>query len=159
MAKLAGLGMLTCGTSIFYCFAMTILPVSASLTLLFQFTWIGLVIQILFSKRPPRLYELAAVAIILFGTVFASGCYKTGIAGYSLVGFACACLAALCCALFITLSGKVRISCSSAQRGLIVSTGSLALSLVACPSIFASGALVNGLAPYAAVTGVFGLVN
>lgn len=61
---------------------------------LVQFTWIGLVIQILFSKRPPRLYELAAVAIILFGTVFASGCYKTGIAGYSLVGFACACLAA-----------------------------------------------------------------
>lgn len=157
MAKLAGLGMLTCGTSIFYCFAMTMLPVSVSLTLLFQFTWIGLVIQIFFSKRPPRLYELAAVAIILFGTVFASDCYKTGIAGYSLVGLACACLAALCCALFITLSGKVRVSCSSAQRGLIVSTGSLVLSLVACPSIFASGALVNGLAPYAAVTGVFGL--
>lgn len=157
LAKLAGLGMLTCGTSVFYCFSMTMLPVSVSLTLLFQFTWIGLVIQTAFSKRPPRLFELVAVAIILLGTVFASGCYKTGIAEYNPVGLACACLAALCCALFVTLSGKVQASCPPAQRGLIVSAGSLMLSLLVCPGLFASGALVGGLAPYAAVTGVFGL--
>ena len=38
-----------------------------------------------------------------------------------------------------------------------MSVGSLILSLLVCPDIFASGALVGGLAPYAAVTGFFGL--
>ena len=41
--KLMGLGALTCTTSILYCYAMSILPAPVALTLLFQFTWMGLV--------------------------------------------------------------------------------------------------------------------
>lgn len=41
--KLMGLGALTCITSILYCYAMSILPAPVALTLLFQFTWMGLV--------------------------------------------------------------------------------------------------------------------
>ena len=43
--KLMGLGALTCLTSILYCYAMSVLPAPVALTLLFQFTWLGLVWQ------------------------------------------------------------------------------------------------------------------
>ena len=36
--SLMGLGSITCCTSILYCYAMSVLPVSVALTLLFQFT-------------------------------------------------------------------------------------------------------------------------
>lgn len=158
LAKLIGLGMLTCGTSVFYCFSMTMLPVSVSLTLLFQFTWIGLVIQTAFSKRLPRLFELVAVAIILLGTVFASDVYKTGIAGYDPVALLCALGAAVSCSLFVTLSGKVEAPCSSEQRSVIVCAGSVVMSLTACPDYVVSGVLAQGILLFAVIAGFFGLL-
>ena len=155
--KLIGLGVLTCTTSILHCYAMSVLPAPVSLTLLFQFTWIGLVIQMISTHRAPRACEIAAAAIILLGTVFASGLYSTGLDSLDPAGIACALGAAVTCALFITLSGKVQAPCTSAQRGLMVMVGGAALSLVACPDFFSSGALLQGFAPYAAVAGLFGM--
>ena len=66
--RLLGLGMTTCTTCLLYNFSLTMLPVSVAITLLFQFTWIGTVIQIVTTRRAPRPAELAAVAIILLGT-------------------------------------------------------------------------------------------
>ena len=53
--SLMGLGCITCCTSILYCYAMSVLPVSVALTLLFQFTWIGTVLQIILTRKPPAL--------------------------------------------------------------------------------------------------------
>ena len=155
--KLMGLGVLTCTTSILYCYAMSVLPAPVALTLLFQFTWIGLVIQVISTRRAPRACEMVALAVILVGTVFASGLYNAGLDSLDPAGIACALGAAVSCALFVTLSGKVQVTCSSAQRGLVVMTGAAALSLFACPDFFASGALLQGFAPYAAVAGLFGM--
>ena len=63
LLKLAGLRCLTCTTSILYCFAMSRLPVAVAITLLFQFTWIGLVIQVIATRRPPRLGKVAAALV------------------------------------------------------------------------------------------------
>lgn len=105
--KLMGLGALTCLTSILYCYAMSVLPAPVALTLLFQFTWLGLVWQTVMTRRPPRLLQVASALVIVFGTVFASGVYKTGITGYDPVALLCALGAAVSCSLFVTLSGKV----------------------------------------------------
>ena len=43
--SLLGLGLATCTTCVLYNFALTMLPVSVAITLLFQFTWIGIVFQ------------------------------------------------------------------------------------------------------------------
>lgn len=87
--RLVGLGCFTCCTSILYCYAMSVLPVSVALTLLFQFTWIGTVLQIILTRKPPAISQVIAAAVVVFGTVFASGVYKTGIAGYDPLGLAC----------------------------------------------------------------------
>lgn len=73
--KLMGLGALTCTTSILYCYAMSVLPAPVALTLLFQFTWMGLVWQTIMTRRAPKPLEVASAAVIVFGTVFASGVY------------------------------------------------------------------------------------
>lgn len=157
VAKLVGTGALTGMTSILYCFAMSKLPVAVALTLLFQFTWIGIVIQVIVTRRAPSASQVGAAATILVGTVFASGIYQTGIAGYDPVALACGFGAAISCALFVTLSGMVPAPCSTAQRGATVCAGTVLMSLTVAPNFLSSGALVQGFAPYALVVGVFGL--
>lgn len=156
--KLMGLGALSCTTAILYCFAMSRLPVAVALTLLFQFTWIGIVIQIIITRRLPKLQEVIAALVILTGTVLASGVHKTGISGLDLPGVVCALLAAVSCALFVTMSGRVSSPCSSSQRGFIVCLGSCLASLLVCPDFLSSGVIVGGIAPYGLVIGFFGML-
>ncbi len=156
--KLLGLGCLTCTTSILYCYAMSVLPVPVALTLLFQFTWIGTVIQVIMTRKAPAPAQVVAAGVILVGTVFASGVYQTGIVGYDPLGLVCGFCAAISCALFVTLSGKVAAPCSTEQRGLIVCAGVVIGSHLVCPDFIVSGALLQGFAPYAFVCGLFGML-
>ena len=156
--KLMGLGALTCTTSILYCYAMSVLPAPVALTLLFQFTWMGLVWQTIMTRRAPRFVEVASAAVIVLGTVFASGVYRTGLAGYDPVALLCALGAAVTCSLFVTLSGKVKALCSNEQRGLVVCLGAGVMSLTACPDYLVSGVVFQGILPFAAVAGFFGLM-
>lgn len=156
--KLMGLGALTCLTSILYCYAMSVLPAPVALTLLFQFTWLGLVWQTVMTRRPPRPLQVASALVIVFGTVFASGVYKTGITGYDPVALLCALGATVSCFLFVTLSGKVEAPCSSEQRGVIVCAGSVVMSLTVCPDYVVSGVLAQGILPFAVIAGFFGML-
>ncbi len=156
--KLMGLGALTCLTSILYCYAMSVLPAPVALTLLFQFTWLGLVWQTVMTRRTPRPLQVVSALVIVFGTVFASGVYKTGITGYDPVALLCALGAAVSCSLFVTLSGRVEAPCSSEQRGVIVCAGSVAMSLTVCPDYVVSGVLAQGILPFAVIAGFFGML-
>lgn len=98
--KLLGVGAATCITSIFYTYAMSVLPVALALTLLFQFTWIGTVIQVIMTRRPPAFSQVISAAIIVFGTVFASGLYATDLSSCNPWGIAAGLLAAVSCASF-----------------------------------------------------------
>lgn len=156
--KLMGLGALTCLTSILYCYAMSVLPAPVALTLLFQFTWLGLVWQTVMTRRPPRPLQVVSALVIVFGTVFASGVYKTGITGYDPVALLCALGAAVSCSLFVTLSGRVEAPCSSEQRGVIVCADSVIMSLTVCPDYVVSGVLAQGILPFAVIAGFFGML-
>ena len=157
-AKLLGLGLITSVTTILYTYAMSLLPVPVALTLLFQFTWIGLVIQVIWTRRPPTVPQVVAALVIVVGTVFASGVYETGIAGYDPVGLVCGFCSAISCALFVALSGKVDAGCSTEQRGFTVCLGTVVASLVVCPDFVVSGVLLEGIAPFGLVMGTFGLL-
>lgn len=156
--KLMGLGALTCLTSILYSYAMSVLPAPVALTLLFQFTWMGLIWQTIMTRRAPKALEVVSALVILCGTVFASGVYKTGLAGYDPIALLCALGAAVSCSLFVTLSGRVKVECSNEQRGMIVCAGSIAMSLTVCPDYIISGVLAQGILPFAVIAGFFGLL-
>lgn len=158
VGRLVALGVLTSLTSVFYCYAMSVLPVPLALTLLFQFTWVGTVIQVIMTRKPPSAMQVLAAVIVLIGTVFASGLYAADLQQFSPLGIAAGLLSAVSCALFVALSGKVQVPCSDSQRGLFVCLGAFAASWVICPDFAASGALLNGIAPMGFVAGFFGFL-
>ena len=57
---LLALGLNTCIGTVLYNYALTLLPVSVAITLLFQFTWMGIVVQLVVMRRRPRAAEAAA---------------------------------------------------------------------------------------------------
>ena len=59
---LLALGLNTCIGTVLYNYALTLLPVSVAITLLFQFTWMGIVVQLVVMRRRPRAAEAAAAA-------------------------------------------------------------------------------------------------
>ncbi len=154
--KFLGLGCITCATTILYTFAMSALPVPLALTLLFQFTWIGTVIQVVMTRRAPAACQVVAAAVIVVGTVFASGLYATDLSSCDPWGVAAGLAAAVCCALFLAFSGRVQPACSQAQRGFIICGGAVAGSHIICPDFILSGVLLEGIAPYGLVIGALG---
>lgn len=156
--RMLGLGITTCTTSILYSFSLTMLPVAVAITLLFQFTWIGMVIQIATTRRMPHPAEIAAVLVIVIGTFLASGFFETDLnPDLNPIGIACGLLSAISCAAFVYLSGKVENDVPTIQRGLIVCCGSSILGLIVCPDYFVSGALQAGIWQYGLILGFFGL--
>lgn len=154
--KLMGIGAVTCVTSIFYTYAMSQLPVALALTLLFQFTWIGTVIQVMMTRRLPAPSQVVSALIIVFGTVFASGLYATDLSNCNPWGIAAGLVAAVSCALFLALSGHVQPTCSQAQRGFLICGGSVIMSHLICPDFIVSGVLLQGIAPLGLVAGACG---
>lgn len=154
--KLIGIGAVTCVTSIFYTYAMSVLPVALALTLLFQFTWIGTVIQVIMTRKPPAPSQIVSALIIVLGTVFASGLYATDLSQCDPWGIAAGLIAAVSCASFLALSGHIQPQCSQAQRGFLICGGAVVMSHLICPDFIVSGVLLQGIAPLGLIAGACG---
>lgn len=155
--SLLGLGLNTCATCVLYNLSLTMLPVSAALTMLFQFTWIGIVIQVAVTRRKPHPAELAAAIAILVGTLFASGMFSNEVGELNPIGILCGLGSAVSCALFMFFSSRVGCGLPPIQRGLVVCLGACVLGFALCPDYFASGALQAGIWKYGLVLGLCAL--
>lgn len=151
-------GFVTCGTCIFYDIALSRLPVAVAITMLFQFTWIGSVIQAITTRKVPHPAQLAAVVVVMTGTLFASGIFSAELdIDYDLIGIACGLIAAMCCATFMFLSGKVEVGMPPIQRGLLICIGSTVLGNLINPSFIVCGTITN-IAPLGAALGFFAML-
>lgn len=155
--SLLALGLSTCTTCVLYNFALTKLPVAVAITLLFQFTWIGVLIQVIVTRRRPHPAELVAVVVILGGTLLASGLFSESIGELDPIGVTCGLLSAVSTAVFMFLSSRIGVDLPPIQRGLFVCLGACILGFIVCPTYFTSGALEAGIWKYGLVLGAFGL--
>ena len=156
--QLAAMGLVSAGTTTFYYLSLSMLPASVAIALLFQFTWMGLVFEVISTRKRPHATSLVSVAIILGGTVFASGLAEGTLESLSPLGILCGLAAAVCCASFMFLSGRVVTDTPVQQRGLWASAGYFAAGLAVCPDYFASGALTSGLWSFGLVLGPLSFV-
>ena len=154
---LLALGLNTCIGTVLYNYALTLLPVSVAITLLFQFTWMGIVVQLVVMRRRPRAAEAAAAAVILGGTLMASGMFSESVGALDPVGIACGLLSAVSCTFFMFFSSRVGRGMPSVQRGLVVCLGACALGFALCPDYFASGVLQDGIWKFGLVLGLCAL--
>ncbi|MDY4652283.1 MAG: DMT family transporter [Atopobiaceae bacterium] len=156
-AKLMGLGALSAVTSSFYCFSMTRLEASVALTLLFQYSWLGIPVQLVLDGRKPTRREAISAALIVAATPMASGVWRHGLSGLDPAGVAAALVAALSCATFLVLSGRVSPACGTGERGTLICLGLGLASLLVCPAYIPSGVFFSGMAPFALMAGLFGM--
>ena len=117
-------------TSIFYYGSMQYLPASLSIILMFQFVWIGIILEWIFSKIKPAPVTILSIFLILIGVFFASNFVNGDIQGLPLKGFIFGILSAFTYAGFIFCSGKVAVNVDPWTRTSLMITGSTILVVV-----------------------------
>lgn len=117
-------------TSIFYYGALQFLPASLAIILMFQFVWIGIILEWIFSKIIPAPVTVWSIVFILVGVFFASDILNGNIHGLPLKGFVFGILSAFTYAGFIFLSGKVAVNVDAWTRTSLMVTGSTILVFV-----------------------------
>ncbi|WP_147535923.1 EamA family transporter [Bacillus marasmi] len=146
-------------TGLFYGLSLKENPASVSVVLLFQFTWIGILLEACAEKRWPSPEKLIAIVFLLIGTGFAGQFSLVGIQKLESTGVVYGLLAALTYALFIFFTGKVATELPGLQRSTYLTFGGLLLVLITSSGGFiTSGVIFNGLWKYALITGFFAVL-
>ncbi len=117
-------------TGIFYYGSLQYLPASLTIILMFQFVWIGIILEWIFSKIKPAPVTLLSIILILIGVFFASNILNGDVQGLPFKGFLFGILSAFSYSGFIFFSGKVAVKVDPWTRTSLMSTGSTILILI-----------------------------
>ncbi|MGM8216576.1 EamA family transporter [Bacillaceae bacterium W0354] len=117
-------------TSIFYYAALLYLPASLAIILMFQFVWIGIILDWIINKVRPAPVTILSIVLILIGVFFASNIVDGEIQALPVKGFVYGILSAFTYAGFIIFSGKVAVNVDPWTRTSIMVTGSMILVLI-----------------------------
>ncbi len=157
--RLAGVGACTCLTGVFYYMSLQTLPASIAIVLLFQFTWMGVGLEALLSRKRPSKATLISVLILFAGTILAGGMLGGSEFDLSVAGVLYGLGAALMMALFIYCSGRVETQLPIIARSFYVTTGSLLMLLtIFTPKVVLILVETPAIWPYGILLGAFGAV-
>lgn len=146
-------------TGIFYYAALQYISASFAIILLFQFTWIGILLEAITERKRPGKDKVFALIILFVGIIMASGYLSGGQEAPSWMGISLGLLSALTYALFIMFSGKVSSGVAPITRSAIMQSGSLILVMLVYPPHFLfNGSLHEELLPWALLLAFFGVV-
>jgi len=148
--------MMAC-TSLFYHLAVKEVSASLAIVLLFQFTWIGVLIEAVVHRKMPTFTQWVSLGLLGVGTVFASGLVETGIQQVSLRGLVFGLLSGFTYAMVIFFSGRLGTKMDPYLRSAVsISTAASLLFLVYPPAFLWNGRLWEGLLPYGLLVACFG---
>ncbi|MEH7523112.1 DMT family transporter [Bacillus sp. JJ1503] len=146
-------------TGMFYGISLKTIPASIAIVLLFQFTWIGILIESLVDKRLPSREKILSVVILLIGTVMASGIIGNSFSTLDMKGIIFGLLSAITFSLFIFSTGRIEADVPFLNRGALMTTGALIiLMLTFSPSFIYNGSMAEGLWKYGILLGLLGVV-
>ncbi len=146
-------------TSVFYYQSVQFLPASVAILLLFQFIWVGLIIESIANKSWPSLMNIISVLILLIGTVMASGIEDFSNMNYTLKGIIYGLLSGVSYAFFIFFNRDGKVKLSAYQKSGFMLIGGTVISLIMLPPVFLfNGSLSQGLLNYGLPLALFGAV-
>lgn len=111
-------------TSVFYYLAVQYIPVSVAIVLLMQTVWMGVIVEMILHKKAPGSRKIAAVFIILAGTVLATNLLMESIT-INWLGFAWGMMAAVCYTGTMYSSNNVAVNFPPLRRSLYLILGGL----------------------------------
>lgn len=147
----SGLGVTIC----FYYFAISQLPVSVAIVLIFQFAWIVPVMNIILHRRWPNIYVVISLVLILAGTVLATelkwNFWKEG----TFVGYVAGILSALSYAIYIHYNAIIATNVRALTRSAVMTLGGLVVALVVFPPYFLFDGRLSELGAWPLLSGIF----
>ncbi|MDF0728379.1 DMT family transporter [Cytobacillus sp. S13-E01] len=146
-------------TGIFYYQSLQTINASLAIIFLFQFVWIGTLVEWIVDKEKPTKGKLVSIVILLFGSILAGGLIGKDELVLSWVGIFWGILAALSFSIFIFVSGTVAKETPPILKSALLSTGGLFVVFVFFPPMFLLDyQVVSGVAPFGLYLGIFGVV-
>lgn len=153
-------GILTGLTNILYGHSLNFLPASLAVVLLFQFTWIGMLISCISKRQLPSRIETISLLVLVAGTIPAAGLIDVDLSQIPLQGWLWGLAAAISYSFFLFVNGKATARMPAANRLVVVSFSALMITTIfQSPEIIWNGTLFNeGLWMYGLALGLFGMI-
>ena len=153
-------GILTAMTNIVYGRSLIYLPASLAVVLLFQFTWIGMVISCIAKRQLPSRIEFISLIVLFAGTIPAAGLMDVDLSQIPIQGWLWGLAAAVCFSLFLFVNGKPIKGMKISNRLLLVSFFAFMTTAgFQSPEIIWNGTLFGeGLWVYGLALGLFGMI-
>ena len=152
-------GFLTALTGTVYGKSVEYMPASLAVVLLFQFTWIGLLYECVWTRRLPKKSEVVSLVFLFGGTILAAGLIDVDVSGIPWQGWAWGLVAAFSFAAFVAANQRPVPGMDVVTRLLLMSFyAAIVITLFQSPEILWNGKIGDGLWLYGAILGVFGIV-
>src|SRR5690606_20947209 len=152
-------GTLTAITGTVYGKAVSLMPASLAVVMLFQFTWIGMLFDCIARRRLPKRIEVISLLFLFGGTIFAAGVIDADLTGIPWQGWAWGMAAAVSFSAFLTVNQRQVEGMDMLTRLLFMSFfAAIAIIFFQEPQIVWDGTLLDGLWIYGLILGVFGII-
>ncbi|MBS4192934.1 DMT family transporter [Bacillus sp. FJAT-49705] len=153
-------GILTGLTNILYGHSLNFLPASLAVVLLFQFTWIGMLISCISKRQFPSRIEAISLLVLVAGTIPAAGLIDVDLSQIPFQGWLWGLAAAISYSFFLFVNGKATASMTASNRLVWVSFSAFMITAAfQSPEIIWNGTLFNeGLWMYGLALGLFGMI-
>ncbi|NTU20106.1 EamA family transporter [Brevibacillus sp. HB1.2] len=159
MLLLAPASLMMASTSLFYHQAVSRVSASLAIVLLFQFTWIGVLLEAVVDRKWPTAEKWVSLVMLGAGTVLASGLGESGIQSVDMVGLIFGLMSGATFALVIFFSGRILPGMDPYLRSAIsIGMAALMLSIIYPPTFLINGQLLQGLLPLGLLVAIFGSV-
>lgn len=146
-------------TGVFYYQALQTLNASLAIVFLFQFVWIGALLEWVFHKKKPTLIKLFSIALLLIGSILAANILFQEQMALSWIGTFWGLLAAITFSTFIFLSSSVEKATPPILKSALLSSGGLITVFIILPPTFLFDLdVLVGVIPYGLALGIFGVV-
>lgn len=152
-------GFFTALTGIVYGESLNYLPASLAVVMLFQFTWIGLLMDCVIKKRFLSRIELISLGFLLTGTIFAAGIIDVDLSQIPWQGWALGLASAFSFATFLQINARPVEGVTMIGRTFILSIIALTvISIFLSPEIMWNGQITAGLWKFGLMLGFFGII-
>lgn len=134
---LAAMSVLAYGMSAGFFYALTYISSASTVTLMFQYVWMGVIIQAAVTRKLPNRWMMGSVVLVLVGTVLTTGIAEEGLGSLNVPGVLFGLLSALSYALFLFFGTRVAATLPPLSRTTIITALRLIIALALAPGFFA----------------------
>lgn len=145
-------------TGVFYYLALQTLSASLAIIFLFQFVWIGSLLEWIMYKKKPTKGMMVSIVILMIGSILAAGAFSHGGENVRVEGTVWGLLSAVSYTAFIYMSSSVAKDTPPVLKSALLATGGLMIVMIIFPpSYLLNVPVLMEVAPYGLFLGLFGV--